>query len=111
MATPLVKTITRETLALHPRDGKYQDKPVLVSLEGGDMLSFRIKGTQQIYTVSLGHCMNLATMLTMESQYRVKLDIYKDKVKLKKKGQYLGRVVKPKRPAMPFNKIYFKATK
>lgn len=111
MATKLLKTITRETLALTTARGKYGDKPILVSLEGGDMLSFRIKGTQQVFKVSLGHALNLAIMITMESQYRVKLDTYKDKVKLKKKGQYLGRVVKPKRPAMPFNKIYFKATK
>lgn len=84
--------------------GKNRARPVIVSLLPGDEIEFRAKGTRTAYRVYLGHAFRLAQALSMEEIYRDKVKAYQIK---KKAGQ---RAVKPRRPMIPFNKIYFDAT-
>ncbi len=105
MATKLTKNVKRETLGVKTR-GKYRDRPIIVTLEPGDMLSFRIKGTQQEATVSLAHCYQLAQIVEGEMRYKQKVKEYKEKKKLG--YQHLRQ---PKKIDFPFNKIYINALK
>ena len=81
MAIKLTKNVRRETLAVTTR-GKYRDRPIIVTLEPGDILSFRIKGTRQEASVSLAHCYQLAQIVECEVRYKEYLKTYKEKKKL-----------------------------
>lgn len=100
MATKLIKPIKRELLSTE-QNGKHRGKPIIVELMPGDEISFRIKGTKKSQSVYLGHCYRLAQIFTIERNYNEAMALYK-------KG---GRKRKPKRPAMPFSKMYFDAIK
>ena len=105
MARKLNKTIRREMLSgAQMTKGKYRNRPIVVELRAGDELGFQIKGTRQRYTVYLGHCFRLAQLLTLEHEYKEKMKIYQSRPK----GT---RMRKPKKPILPFGKIYFDATK
>lgn len=86
--------------------GKHRNRPLLVTLLPGDEICFRPKGTRAKYTVYLGHCFRLAQALTIEQNYKDALQRYQAR---RKAGE--TRIRKPKRPMIPFNKIYFEATK
>ncbi len=98
MPTKLTKTVTRET-----RSKDRRGRTLIVSLGVGDVLTFRLKGYKRKLSVSLGHCFNLAQLMTQENEYRAKMDAYNQK---KKFGE---RVKKPKRNPAPFDKVYYKA--
>lgn len=100
MATRLEKPVTRQTMSTD-RKGR----ALLVTLEPGDMLTFRAKGKRTRYSIYIGHCYSLAQLMTAETDYSDKLKAYKAK---KDAGQ---RAVRPKKPSMPFSKIYFDALK
>jgi hypothetical protein len=102
MATKLTKAIKRELFSTE-QHGKHRGKPFIVELIPGDEISFRVKGTKKSYSVYLGHCLRMAKILTMESEYKEKLKVFSEK---KKAGL---RAKKPNRPSMPFNKMYFDA--
>jgi hypothetical protein len=104
MAIKLLKPIKREMLS-REQNGKHRGRAVIVELLPGDEIGFRVKGTRTQYTAYLGHCYRLALILTLEREYKEKYDAY---LKAKKQGK---RVRRPKRPQLPFNKIYFDATK
>ena len=99
MATKLLKPITRELIG---GDGKSR-RPLLATLEPGDCLTFRIKGKRRRYTIYLGHCYRLAQILQAEGEYKAKKDAY---LEARKHGR---RSRKPKRPVLPFSKMYFDA--
>lgn len=104
MAVKLLKAVKREMLGT-PSLGKYRNRNVIVELTPGDTLTFRIKGTKTRYEVYLGHCYQLAQIMTIEKMYKEKLQKYKEK-------KELGlRCKKPKKPFLPFDKILFKALK
>lgn len=98
MATKLIKTVKRETFSTD-RKGK----PIIVSLEAGDMISFRTKGKRSEFRIYLGHCLAMAQLLTWNEQYQQKLKIYNEK----KKAGYRN-LKKPKRSQAPFNEMYYK---
>lgn len=96
MATKLVKPVKREMLA--PNRGK----TLIVEIEPGDEVTFRVKGKRTRYTVSLHKAFNLAIMQKMNEEYLVKLEKYRQ---YKKYGG--RRVRKPRRPSMDlFNREY-----
>jgi hypothetical protein len=103
MATKkLIKPIKRQLLSTE-QYGKNRGKAIIVELLPGDEISFRTKGSHKTQSVYLGHCYKLAQILAIESEYKVKLEEYNNKKKI---GQVARR---PKRPSMPFNKMYFDA--
>lgn len=107
MATKLLKSVTRELVGTTVgTNDKYRDRPITVTLEAGDVLIFRIKGTQQCFEVPLAHCFRLAQIMELEHKYRKAMDDYK----AKKKAGY-KRLRKPKRGVLPFSKLFFEATK
>jgi len=99
----LMKDITRETLAIRTAD-KYRDRPIIITLEAGDSITFRVKGTRQKFTVSLAHCFRLAQLNQTDAIYKAKMAEYKVK-----RGEGTKRLRKPKRTPIPFSKIYFDA--
>lgn len=105
MAVKLVKPVRREMLSREFQQGKYRGRSIIVELLPGDELSFRTKGTRQRFSVYLGHCYRLAQIMTIESEYKAKLEAYN---LARKTGK---RVKRPRRPSLPFNKVYFEAIK
>jgi len=105
MATKLLKPITRELVGTTAGLGKHRAHPLLITLEPGDVISFRPKGTRQVFELPLAHAFRLATLIDETVRYKQAMDTYKEK----KKAGY--RVRKPKRTAMPYSKIFFDATK
>lgn len=101
MATKLNKPVKRET---YSRD--HRNRTLIAILEPGDILTFRVKGSRSTYSVTLGQCFNLAQIISSESDYKRKVEIYQ----LKKKGGAKG-LRPPKRPYQPFSKFYFTAIK
>ena len=99
MATLLTKPIRRETLAVTDMAGRKQ----IISLEPGDMLTFRSKGKRMTYEVPIAACYNLALIFTVNSWYRNKMKVWKEK---KKMGV---RCRKPKRISSVFNQKYYEA--
>jgi hypothetical protein len=85
--------------------GKDKGRPINVALLPGDEIEFHVKGTRQRYVVYLGHAFRLAQILTIEQEYNRKLQAFKER-----KAAGL-RAIKPKRPMVPFSKIYFDAIK
>lgn len=98
MATLLMKPVTRQMMG---RDRF--NRSVLVTIEPPDVITFRVKGKRFRVETSLHHCYVLAQMIHANMRYQEKLKDYKAK---KKAGQ---RAVRPKQPAMVFNKIYSEA--
>lgn len=106
MAIKLMKKISRELLAVTPRGGKYRGRRVIVSIMPSDEISFRIKGTQQVFTMSLQPAMNLAFIIAADKRYEEQMDEYKRK----KKAGY-RRLRKPRKVNLPFDPAYFRALK
>jgi hypothetical protein len=100
MATKLTKPVRRETLSISSRGRK-----LIASLEPGDLLTFREKGRRGIYEVSLGHAFNLALIIHAEREYKSKLANYNER---KKRGE---NAKKPRKPALPFSRMYFDSLK
>lgn len=101
MATPLTKPV-RRLLRSSDRKGR----SLIVTLEPGDMISFRSKGRRRSVSVFLGHAYNLAVIMTAEEEYKAAMKEYTAR---KKAGaQFLRR---PKRGSPPFSPVYFKALK
>lgn len=101
MATLLTKKISRETLAVTDHPGR----KIIVTLEPGDMITFRAKGKRMTYEVPLAACYNLALIFTVNSWYKEKMKVWKEK---KKMGV---RCRKPKRISAIFNQKYYEALK
>lgn len=97
----LKKAIHRETFSIEGR----RKKPVIVSLLPGDVISFRAKGTRTAYEIYLGHCYRLAQIVSMDKMYTQKVKEYKTK----KAAGY--KCKKPRKPSLPFSKMYFDALK
>lgn len=105
MATLLTKAIRREMLSKGMDRGKHRDRAIIVSLLPGDLIEFRLKGTRVRYEVYLGHAFRLAQALTIEADYKKRVTKYNEERKYRK------GLRRPKRPMIPFNRIYFEATK
>ena len=101
MATVLTKPISRETLAVTDHPGR----KIIVTLEPGDMISFRAKGKRTTYEVPLAACYNLALIFTVNSWYKQKMKVWKEK---KAHGV---RCRKPRRISSIFNQKYYEALK
>lgn len=101
MALKLSKTIVRE-LFMTNRKGV----PVIVELQGGDMLVFRMKGSRKKYEVYLGHCFRLAQIMQNEADFKQRTEQYQ----MKKKAGFKG-LRKPKKSSLPYGNLYFKALK
>lgn len=104
MATKLIKPVKREMLSTGLERGKNRNRNIIVSLLPGDEIEFRMKGTRQSYTCYLGHCFRLAQALTLEQMFKERLKRYNEEKKFR------SGLRKPKRPLLPFSKIYFEAT-
>lgn len=106
MATKLHKPIHREMISNGHLAGRDVGR-MIVTLEPGDILTFRQKGKRTRYSVPLSACMNLALMNHLVEQYQEKMNNYAIK---KKAG--LGRVKRPRKPNISmFNPILLKALK
>lgn len=101
MAIKLTKKISREMLSSAATNGKDRGKTVIVELLPGDEIGFRIKGSRTLYKVYLGHCFRLAQIQSTEQQFRDAMERYRNRG--------TKRMRKPKRTALPFGNIYFKA--
>jgi hypothetical protein len=97
MATKLTKAVTRE-IGMIDRKGK----ELRVTLEPGDILTFKAKGSRRSHSIYLGHCLAMATIMTADEDYKKRMDEYNAK---RARG---GRPRKPKKPYLPFNDTYFK---
>lgn len=102
MALKLQKKISRECIRLQARG-----RSLVVSLNPGDTISLRPKGTRQEIELSLGHVWNLCQIIKQKT-------IYDEKMKLYKEGKNGGKTVfkrlrKPKPPGQYFNRFYYKA--
>lgn len=99
--TELTKPVKR---GLMSRDRK--GRQLIVTMEPGDMLTFRSKGKRRTVSVYLGHCLTLAQILTSSEEFKHRMEEYTAK---KKAGARFIR--KPKKPSLPFGKVYFDALK
>ena len=96
MATKLINPVKRELLATQ------RGQTMIVEIEPGDTITFRVKGKRTRYTVSLHKVYNLALMQFLLENYKVKLEAYKINKKYGHK-----RLRKPKPPNMSmFSKEY-----
>lgn len=103
MATKLIKPVRREMLAVSTV-GKYRNRPIIVTIDGGDVIRFQIKGTRQSYETSLHFCYRLAQIMTWEEQYQQR----KKEYEIKKKAGY-KRLRKPRQIVMHLDKATIKA--
>lgn len=99
MATKLLKPVKRELFSTDRRG-----VTLVVTLEPGDCISFRSKGKRTSHEIYLGHCYMLAQIMSADKRFKEAVDNYK-----KKKAAGYARLKKPRRPSVPFNKIYFDA--
>lgn len=106
MATKLLNSVTRELVGTKVEFGKHLKRPITLTLEPGDMLSFRIKGTRQVFELPISQAFRLAQLVDETIRYQRAMEDYKEKCKAGYK-----RLRKPKRTAIPYSKIYFDATK
>lgn len=95
MATPLHRPVRRQLMSTD-RKGR----PLICTLEPGEIISFRPKGSKRSISVHLGFCAQLAQAYTVQSEYDKKMADYQAK---KKMG--LKRLRRPTRPFLPFGKI------
>lgn len=89
MATKLLKPVKREMLM-----GDDRGRPMIVTLEPGDMLTFRLKGKKTTYSVPLHSCFYLAMMNKMQEEYTEKMEDYKVK-----QSAGFKRLKKPRKPS------------
>lgn len=101
MAVKLLKKVSRETFSIEGR----KRRPVIVSIEPGDVLTFRAKGSRKTTEIYLGHCYVLSQIVGADREYKKRLEAYNEK---KKSGRKAKR---PKKPFLPFSKMYFDAIK
>jgi len=102
MATKLLKTVTRELVNTSMERRNSKRKTVIVSLEPGDIISFREKRSKRKISVHLGHCIYLADILQSYLDYKSRINEYKQKSKAGYK-----RLRKPKFSSYPYSKVYF----
>lgn len=100
MATKLTRVVKRQ-LASTDRKGR----PLIVSIEPGDIITFRPKGAKRSVSVYMGHCFTLAQIVTIDREYTQKLKRYKDDKALGYKRK------RPKKPVLHFGKMYFDSLK
>lgn len=101
MATKLTKPIERELL--------YTDRgrTVIISLEPGDLITFRQKGKRTRYSVSLHKVQLLGLMQHLFDKYHERVDVYH-----KKKAAGYKNLKRPKPPTLSmFSKFYQEALK
>lgn len=103
MAVKLIKPVKREMLASSTM-GKYRNRPIIVTITGGDAISFRIKGTRQEYHTSLHACYRLAQIAHYANMYEDKRKEYE----AKKKAGYRN-LRKPKRMNFPIDRAIIDA--
>lgn len=101
MPTNLLKPVTR---ALASRS-RIKGRQLIVTLEPGDIFTFREKGLKRSYSIYAGHCYNLAQIMTADEEYKKAVDKYKEQ---QKTG---GKKRKPKKPFLPFSRVYYDALK
>lgn len=99
MATKLLKPVKRELFSTS-RKGR----TLIVSLEPGDMISFREKGLKKSFNCYIGHCYVLAQIMQADQEYKERMKNYEERKKKGAKG-----LRKPKKAFLPFSKIYFDA--
>lgn len=104
MATLLLKPVRRQML-VSVEKGKFDSVPVIVSILPGDVIEFRIKGTQQRIDCSLHNVYRLAQLITWKKRHDDKLKAYE----LKRKNG--GRGKRPRWTPPPFHKFIYEATK
>lgn len=73
---------------------------MLVTIDAGDSISFRIKKKKTKVETSLHHCYVLAQLIDAELRYKKKLDEYD------KKRKNHQRAIRPRKPILLFNKMY-----
>jgi len=100
MAIQLSKPIKRQLMSTD-RKGR----PLIVTLEPGDILSFRPKGAKRTTHVHISQCAILAQMLEVNREYEARLTKYKSDRAIGLKRR------KPNKPFLPFGKIYFDSLK
>lgn len=101
MAIRLSKTISRELISTD-RKGR----PLIVELAGGDMISFRVKGSPKRFSLYLGHAFRLAQIFQTDEDYKARMQAYKEK-----KAAGYKHLKKPKRYSLPYGTVYYKALK
>lgn len=104
MSTPLKKPVTREMLSKGFVRDKDRNRPILVTLQPGDELEFRIKGTRRKFSIYLGHAFVLAQAMGAEREYQERMAEYK----AKKKAGY-KRLRRPRKAHIPVSTFYYKA--
>jgi hypothetical protein len=100
MATPLTKPVRREL-----RSADRKGRLLIATLEPGDMLSFRPKGSKRSVSVYLGQAFILAQILQINSDYKDKLKQYDEDRSLGKRRR------RPVKPILPFGKVYLDSLK
>lgn len=109
MATKLTKPVARELMrTTATKRGRLSaqfehGRPILVTLNPEETITFRVKGTRTKYTVHLMNVFTLAKVVELESIFRSKMDTYK----LRKSAGL--RAKKPKRPVMMETSLIRKA--
>lgn len=100
MATILKQPVHRQLMSCD-RKGR----PLILSLEQGDIISLRPKGAKRTISVSIGHVFILAQMVSIDYEYNQKLKQYNADKSLGLKRR------KPVKPCLPFGRIYFDSLK
>lgn len=102
MITKLLNDVQRELLGTHTND-KYRHRAIIITIKPGDLIEFRVKGTQQKFEVPLAQCFKLAQIIGISQKHKEAVNTYKEK---RKAG---FKVRKPKKPVLPYSDIYFNA--
>lgn len=98
MAVKLIRPIERELFST-----TRSNENIVITLKAGDLVEFRVKGRRTRVEVSLAHCFVLAQLIDANIRYNEAMKAYAEKKKMGLKAR------KPKKVAIPVNKIYFKA--
>jgi len=100
MATKLNKPVRRQ---LQSTDRK--GRALIISIEPGDILTFRPKGAKRKLSIYVGFCFQLAQLVTIDREYTAKVKQYKaDRATGLKRR-------KPIKPFLPYSKVFFDALK
>lgn len=107
MATKLTKPVTRELVYCRAsKNGRVErteaSRPIMVTLDHNEKIVFRVKGTKRRYTLHLISAFQLAKANTLIQEYNNKMKVYKER-----KENRFGRVRKPKKPFLPWDKNFF----
>jgi len=81
-------------------------RAIILTLEPGDVLTLRPKGSKRSVSVYAGYVFMLAQLMTIQHEYDRKMKDYNVQ---KKAGKQFLR--KPKKPFLPFGKVFFDAIK